>query len=582
MENQERLRKLYQQYNHDVYDEDQFNAVMNSWKEYQDVINGSDKTKVFQCWRVGESSVNGGETLYHFLMYKATYFCSAKSQGPQPYTDEQDKDKLINKLDQKDTSDALYIRMMKLLDDIYEHRNSPKSMQYVWILQDKAIEALMEAFGVETESSEYWVRSIEVLKKAKDVLGVTSDDIKDIFKLNKFLWWLQDFRSSVLNVNGFTGINLILHGAPGTGKTFTVRHDIEKYLQVNEYPKDCAVEPKYIQFHPSYTYQDFIEGIKPVGIDQNGNLQLAVVNGQFKDFCIEVRKANEAFYKTLSEKEQNMLDPEDPSTYADWPHYFFIVDEINRGNLSSIFGETFTLLEYRDYVFSGTYQKTDTSLVSTPLSIVIAQEANDKNIYKLVNGQPVFGIPFNIHFIGMMNDVDRSIDSFDLALRRRFRWKELSCDYNIIINVLLKNDLGEVEAFVESCRRLNDYLCGTFTSKKKPENSLNLGSTYQLGHAFFLKIRDIVPKGKPIETEHMKELFDEYISGTVKEYIRTVVDTDDEINKLLKQARNLFSKKNKRQRNGRYTQTCHRDQHAVLQIRAFAGASGKALQRSRA
>lgn len=314
-----------------------------------------------------------------------------------------------------------------------------------------------------------------------------------------------------------------------------------------------------------------------MGIDSNGNLRLQVVNGSFKDFCIMVRKENEEYYKK-HKAEIKTPRADEPDTLAGWRHYFFVVDEINRGNLSNIFGETFTLLEYRDYDFSGEYTETSSALAETAMAGVIGRqiaEARDalkkaieadadlqkelekskpidmiavleENagllkdrqevrkafekyndckglIYKQAGDKVCFGIPFNIHFIGMMNDVDRSIDSFDLALRRRFSWKALGCDYSVIENRLGRLSKGEnevsrtdIRSYVISCWLLNSYVCGTEDKSMKDkdnairkysdyiDDSADMDSRYQIGHAFFLKIANLLMHIKAEQVEGEK------------------------------------------------------------------------------
>ena len=157
--------------------------------------------------------------------------------------------------------------------------------------------------------------------------------------------------------------NIILQGAPGVGKTFTAKR--LAYAMMGEID-ESRIEA--VQFHQNYSYEDFIMGYKP---GENGSFNLR--HGIFYDFCL--RAAN------------------DPNR-----DYFFIIDEINRGNLSKIFGELLQLIEV-DY--------------------------RDKPIHLAYNKDEIFSVPSNIHIIGMMNTADRSLAMIDYALRRRFSFFEM-------------------------------------------------------------------------------------------------------------------------------------------------------------
>ena len=142
------------------------------------------------------------------------------------------------------------------------------------------------------------------------------DNNKDTYSKEELLYADQFFQYiHELNIKQ-SHKNIIYYGAPGTGKTYSV---LETIKMLTDEEKQYY---KMVQFHPSYSYEDFIEGIKPSGIDDNGNLRFGLVNGEFKKFCI---KANQ-------DREHN---------------YYFIIDEINRAELSRVFGEILFCLEYR-------------------------------------------------------------------------------------------------------------------------------------------------------------------------------------------------------------------------------------------
>ena len=282
---------------------------------------------------------------------------------------------------------------------------------------------------------------------------------------------------------------------------------------------------EWIQFHPSFSYEDFIEGIKPTGINnENGSVKLELVNGVFKIFCIKAKNALEDFLNDENAKEE--------------PIYYFIVDEINRTNLSAVFGETLSLLEpsYRDYKKDETDKDKYSSNVMNLQYTSIEQEEIKKNGYdkeKHYNEKGQFGIPRNVRFIGMMNDVDKSIDTFDLALRRRFRWMRESCDYDVIEAEIQKKDIEDAAEYKQCCKNLNNYIT----------DEIGLGKSYEFGHSFFMKITDYVGKvGKnanKITKDNKKKLFEELLSPTLKEYLRSSVDEKD-LEEKLDDARGIF------------------------------------------
>ena len=319
-------------------------------------------------------------------------------------------------------------------------------------------------------------------------------DLKDALKLSIALVYL--FKAPAFDELSEESPNIIYYGAPGTGKTYAVKNIIDLVCQgdSNRYV--------WTQFHPNFSYEDFIDGIKPVGIDVNGNVKLELLNGIFKDLCIRAKK-----------------DPKH--------EYYFIADEVNRANLSAVFGETLSLLEasYRD----DTEKDIRDNLIKTQYSKVESKLIEDKVIdeksaYEYDKEQGArFGIPKNIRFIGMMNDVDKSIDAFDLALRRRFKWIRKACEYNVIEETV-KDKIGNIdksslENYIESCRSLNSFISVN-------KNGLKLGKSYEFGHSFYMKISDIVKNNKKesankITEENKKTLFDNYLSPTLKEYLRS-------------------------------------------------------------
>lgn len=183
----------------------------------------------------------------------------------------------------------------------------------------------------------------------------------------------------------------IICGSPGTGKTF-IAEKLAQHL-IGRYGFS-----ELVQFHPAYSYEDFIQGIRPQ--TEDGKLTYPLVPGRFLEFC----KKAESYQDTC----------------------VLIIDEINRANLAQVFGELMYLLEYRDK--------------EIPLA-----------------GGNTFRIPENVRIIGTMNTADRSITQFDYALRRRFAFIELRPNYDVLRQYPLKTAFP-VEELIKILKSLNQAI----------------------------------------------------------------------------------------------------------------------------
>jgi len=190
---------------------------------------------------------------------------------------------------------------------------------------------------------------------------------------------------------------LVFYGPPGTGKTYVAS-------KFGQYFAGQGGEVKIIQFHPSYSYEEFMEGIRPEATPVNGHQEISyrVRPGVFRRICDRARTR-----------------PND--------RFVFIIDEINRGNIPKIFGELLFLLEYRDQSVELPYSKTS------------------------------FNIPPNVYIIGTMNTADRAIALVDYALRRRFHFFRLNPDPSIL-ELWLEENNPEMLWVVEALRALNEQL----------------------------------------------------------------------------------------------------------------------------
>ena len=198
--------------------------------------------------------------------------------------------------------------------------------------------------------------------------------------LDEIDWLLEDKRQ------------VIFQGPPGTGKTYVARR-LAAYLAGD--PKRVTL----VQFHPSYAYEDFVQGFRPTLKGDRAGFELR--DGPLRD----VAKAAKA---EVEKAQKENREPE---------KYFLVIDEINRGNLAKVFGELYFLLEYRD-------------------------EDGEDNEMRLQYSDQKLSLPKNLYIIGTMNTADRSIALVDLALRRRFHFVEFHPDKEPI-NGLLERYLKE-------------------------------------------------------------------------------------------------------------------------------------------
>ncbi|MBP3809567.1 MAG: AAA family ATPase [Clostridiales bacterium] len=232
---------------------------------------------------------------------------------------------------------------------------------------------------------------------------------------------------------------LVLTGAPGTGKSYTAKEYVKWQLYCDYDGEKDAFDKEWkdpksdinkkwamVQFHPSFDYTDFVEGLRPINIGSSNKPQTTFVriDGAFKEFCRWVEIEN----KKESENVDSSNSDDGGTTGSDYrglkkDFYYFIIDEINRADLSKVFGELMYCLEdgYRG----------PENRIKTQYSNLKTYEYNKrKKVIPITNDvfSDGFYIPENVIIIGTMNDIDRGVDTFDFALRRRFRW--VSVDVN--------------------------------------------------------------------------------------------------------------------------------------------------------
>ena len=349
--------------------------------------------------------------------------------------------------------------------------------------------------------------------------------------------------------------NLILRGAPGTGKTYLAKEIAKELTGGNE------DQIGFVQFHPSYDYTDFMEGLRPI-LENDGQINFGLQDGIFKKFCQKAKEAQKTggqdnfdqawdsyleYINVAEEKEyitktsylsvnsrQNLsvnydsgvpgwsiprkyvyelykdknynkqeyyksggrtvletlrqrfglrdyLSPTDVETDK---NFVFIIDEINRGEISKIFGELFFSIDpgYRG----------EKGSVSTQYANL--HETDDK-----------FYIPENVYIIGTMNDIDRSVDTFDFAMRRRFRFVEVTAESQLgMLDDVLGDKAEEAKARL---RNLNAEI----------EKVQELNSHYHIGPSYFLKLEEVNFDYELLWSDYLKPLLEDYLRGSYEE-----------------------------------------------------------------
>lgn len=370
--------------------------------------------------------------------------------------------------------------------------------------------------------------------------------------------------------------NIILRGAPGTGKSYLAKEIAAQLIGISKDSLENSDRFEFVQFHPSYDYTDFVEGLRPI-VSEDGSMGFELQSGVFKSFCQSAINAQEhggqdnfeesydyyldyinsseekeyltkscfvsinsknnlkvsydsgteggvipklylyELYKDENYNEQNyyrsngltvlerlkekfgLLDYDKPNLNKKdvTKKFVFMIDEINRGEISKIFGELFYSIDpgYRGEQGS---VKTQYSSMSS---------SNEK-----------FYIPENVYIIGTMNDIDRSVDSFDFAMRRRFRFIEIKANESTAM-------LSGLENKEEAITRM---VCLNNAISEVEE----LNDNYHIGASYFLKLDSLT----------FEELWCDYLEPLLADYIRGMFN-EEEIMKSFKKAYNSnFSK----------------------------------------
>lgn len=242
----------------------------------------------------------------------------------------------------------------------------------------------------------------------------------------------------------------------------------------------------FVQFHPSYDYTDFVEGLRPIKSNGSNGVEFELMDGVFKQFCLKALK-----------------NPND--------NYVFVIDEINRGEMSKIFGELF-------FSIDPGYRGKQGAVQTQYANMVKWGNQFDRNLDNGKKGQ--FFVPENVYIIGTMNDIDRSVESMDFAFRRRFAFMEVTAEDSMGMLRQLGTEANDAR---KAMIALNEALVS-------PEKG-GLTYSYQIGGSYFLKLRPQEGKDEFISFE---ELWDYHLKGTLYEYFRGEPDADKKMTILKK------------------------------------------------
>ncbi len=362
-----------------------------------------------------------------------------------------------------------------------------------------------------------WLITLDFIKENDGVLYIMKD-VKEIVK-NKI-------------ENG--GDHIIFTGAPGTGKTYSVIEYLNKQAK-NRY--------KFVQFHSSFDYTDFVEGLRPAIVD--GTRSFVKMDGLFKEFCRHVVETNivciidsinneaptptldslkgllecrnyEELYRLMSSdlSDLSKTDTKIRKELIDYLNalddYYFFIDEINRADLSAVFGELLFALEES---YKGIEHRFNTRYYALPTYELDSTGAAKTKKNDCFNHG--FFVPRNVRILGTMNNIDRSVESIDFALRRRFDW--INIDADTVMDAAFV-DMNLPKEYAEKAKEMNRIIS---------ESDVGLNKDYHIGPAYY-KGADTDDRLAAIYYRKIEPLLNEYVRGRDDEIIESFLSDCEE------------------------------------------------------
>lgn len=466
---------------------------------------------------------------------------------------------------------------------------------------------------------------LALVEKINDLISQGKIKERNIPEISQSAWEMaknttgentMDITSEYDTVSKYTSLlththNLIFHGAPGTGKTHLAK----------EIAKAMGAVTAFVQFHPSYDYTDFVEGLRPVPQDDAGQIGFELRDGVFKTFCeralenLETSQKSEKEIKeeqSLDEKIDNFIDKsieenikytitqgneffiinaDEKNIYISIPNnekankltlkkgeiitllkleesveggnairdifgrkwrtqqdsytlslyksiknfknvatkknvvgidkkpFVFIIDEINRGDLSKIFGELFYALDPGYRVTAEALKAVKAGKSFPTIRTQYANMERDGNTFDNalnISKQDDFGhffVPENVYIIGTMNDIDRSVETMDFAFRRRFTFAEIRASDRVEMLEEITNDTIRQQA-LDKMNAVNAVISETE----------GLSSAYHIGGAYFLKLKTL--------DNDFEKLWEYQLAPLIKEYLRGTEDEAETFDKI--------------------------------------------------